>query len=304
MGEETLMENQAYTASARGNGGRNGFGDLGDGSSVSFLTRSSDLGSGLDDGTGGSPAVNRDQLLLEHLPTVRYLARRIHERLPQHVELDDLISAGVVGLIDAFSKFDHTKKVQFKSYAQFRIRGAILDSLRTLDWSPRELRRKGRAVEEAIRSVTQKMGRVPTEQEIAREMELGLSEYQQLLGELKGLEIGSLHMERTEDSGDEELAYIPGSPDEDPLFRCLQGEMKQRLTDAIEELPEKERMVLTLYYYEELTMKEIGLTLGVVESRVSQIHSSAVVRLRVALAGLKADNSGSMGRKKSGRMVA
>ena len=236
--------------------------------------------------TVGSSSTERDLLLMEHLPTVRYLARRIHERLPQHVELDDLVSAGVVGLIDAFSKFDHTKKVQFKSYAQFRIRGAILDSLRTLDWSPRELRRKGRAVEEAIRSVTQRVGRAPSEQEIAKEMELSLSEYQLLLGDLKGLEIGSLHMERSEDSGDEELAYIPGSPEDDPLFRCLKGEMKQRLADAIDELPEKERMVLTLYYYEELTMKEIGLTLGVVESRVSQIHSSAVLRLRTALAGL------------------
>lgn len=232
-------------------------------------------------------AADRDLMLMEHLPTVRYLARRIHERLPQHVELDDLISAGVVGLIDAFSKFDHRKKVQFKSYAQFRIRGAILDSLRTLDWSPRELRRKGRAVEEAIRSVTQRVGRAPTEQEIAGEMELGLNEYQQLLGDLKGLEIGSLHIERSEDSGDEELAYVPGPVEDDPLFRCLKGEMKQRLADAIDELPEKERMVLTLYYYEELTMKEIGLTLGVVESRISQIHSSAVVRLRAALAGLR-----------------
>jgi RNA polymerase sigma factor for flagellar operon FliA len=222
---------------------------------------------------------------------VRYLARRIHERLPQHVELDDLVSAGVVGLIDAFSKFDHTKKVQFKSYAQFRIRGAILDSLRTLDWSPRELRRKGRAVEEAIRSVTQRVGRAPSEQEIAKEMELTLAEYQLLLGDLKGLEIGSLHMERSDDSGDEELAYIPGQPENDPLFRCLKGEIKQRLADAIDELPEKERMVLTLYYYEELTMKEIGLTLGVVESRVSQIHSSAVLRLRVALATLRDDDS-------------
>ena len=239
----------------------------------------------------GNNATERDLLLMEHLPTVRYLARRIHERLPQHVELDDLVSAGVVGLIDAFSKFDHTKKVQFKSYAQFRIRGAILDSLRTLDWSPRELRRKGRAVEEAIRAVTQRVGRAPSEQEIAREMELTLAEYQLLLGDLKGLEIGSLHMERSEDSGDEELAYIPGSPEDDPLFRCLKGEMKQRLADAIDELPEKERMVLTLYYYEELTMKEIGLTLGVVESRVSQIHSSAVLRLRSALATLRGGNS-------------
>ena len=232
---------------------------------------------------------DRDVLLMEHLPTVRYIARRIHERLPQHVDLDDLISAGVVGLIDAFSKFDHTKKVQFKSYAQFRIRGAILDSLRTLDWSPRELRRKGRAVEEAIREVTQRIGRAPSEQEVAGELNLTLAEYQQLLGDLKGLEIGSLHMERSEDSGDEELAYISGSPEEDPLFRCLKGEMKQRLADAIDELPEKERMVLTLYYYEELTMKEIGLTLGVVESRVSQIHSSAVLRLRTALAGLRSN---------------
>ena len=229
----------------------------------------------------------REQLLLEHLPTVRFLARRIHERLPQHVDLDDLISAGMVGLIDAFSKFDHSKKVQFKSYAQFRVRGAILDSLRTLDWSPRELRRKGRAVEEAIRTTTQRLGRAPSEQEIAAEMQLSLSDYQTLLGDLKGLEIGSLHMERSEDSGDEELAYVPGAPEDDPLFRCLKGEMKQRLADAIEGLPEKERMVLTLYYYEELTMKEIGLTLGVVESRVSQIHSSAVVRLRAALANLR-----------------
>jgi RNA polymerase sigma factor for flagellar operon FliA len=248
-------------------------------------------GGGEDVATESEIASGRDQLLMEHLPTVRYLARRIHERLPQHVDLDDLISAGVVGLIDAFSKFDHGKKVQFKSYAQFRIRGAILDSLRTLDWSPRELRRKGRAVEEAIRSVTQRIGRAPSEMEIAAEMELSLTEYQQLLGDLKGLEIGSLHMERSEDSGDEELAYIPGSPEDDPLFRCLKGEMKQRLADAIDELPEKERMVLTLYYYEELTMKEIGLTLGVVESRVSQIHSSAVLRLRTALANLRGEEA-------------
>ncbi len=254
-----------------------------------------------------TPVPDRDRLLLEHLPTVRYLARRIHERLPQHVELDDLVSAGVVGLIDAFSKFDHTKKVQFKSYAQFRIRGAILDSLRTLDWSPRELRRKGRAVEEAIRSVTHRLGRAPAEQEIAAEMELTLNDFQQLLGDLKGLEIGSLHLERTEESGDQELSYIPGSPEEDPLFRCLRGELKQRLADAIDDLPERERMVLTLYYYEELTMKEIGLTLGVVESRVSQIHSSAVVRLRVALAALQSDtrvsssNGNGNGRQDSGK---
>lgn len=235
-------------------------------------------------------AAERDRLLVEHLPTVRFVARRIHERLPQHVELDDLISAGIVGLIDAFSKFDRNKQVQFKSYAQFRIRGAILDSLRTLDWSPRELRRKGRAVEDTICALTHQLGRAPTEQEIAGGMDIPLSDYQQLLGELKSLEIGSLNLERNEDSGDDELAYIPGSPEEDPLFRCLKGELKQHLVDAIESLPEKERLVLTLYYYEELTMKEIGLTLGVVESRVSQIHSAAVLRLRASLANLRGNH--------------
>jgi RNA polymerase sigma factor for flagellar operon FliA len=239
------------------------------------------------------PVVNRlegperDRLLLEHLPSVRYIAHRIHERLPQHVELDDLISSGIVGLIDAFNKFDHTKQVQFKSYAQFRIRGAILDSLRVLDWSPRELRRKGRGVQEAIQTMTRNLKRTPTETEIARELNLGIHEYQLLLGQLKGLEIGSLNLEHNDDSGEDQLAYIAGSPEDDPLFRCLQGEMRQLLIDAIEELPEKERMVLTLYYYEELTMREIGLTLSVVESRVSQIHSAAVVRLRASLQGVQ-----------------
>jgi RNA polymerase sigma factor for flagellar operon FliA len=235
-----------------------------------------------------APGFNGEQerVLLEHLPIVRFLARRIHERLPQHVDIEDLVSAGVVGLMDAFSKFDPSKKVQFRSYAQFRIRGAILDSLRTLDWSPRDLRRKGRAVEEAIRVLTAKMGRAPGEGEVASEMGLGLEQYQQLLGELKGLEIGTLHMERNEDSGEEELAYVPGKPEEDPLFHCLRSELEERLTDAIACLPERERMVMTLYYYEEMTMREIGLALGVVESRVSQVHASAVVHLRAALKDL------------------
>jgi RNA polymerase sigma factor for flagellar operon FliA len=230
----------------------------------------------------------QERVLLDHLPIVRFLARRIHERLPQHVDIEDLVSAGVVGLMDAFAKFDPAKRVQFRSYAQFRIRGAILDSLRTLDWSPRELRRKGRAVEEAMRVLTARMGRAPAEPEVAAEMGLGLEEYQMLLGDLKGLEIGTLHMERNEDSGDEELAYVPGRPEEDPLFRCLRGELEDRLAEAIAKLPDRERLVMTLYYYEEMTMREIGLALGVVESRVSQVHASAVVHLRVALRDLAA----------------
>src|SRR5208283_3437582 len=228
----------------------------------------------------------QERVLLEHLPIVRFLARRIHERLPQHVDIEDLVSAGVVGLMDAFAKFDPAKKVQFRSYAQFRIRGAILDSLRTLDWSPRELRRKGRAVEEAIRVLTARMGHAPGEHDVAAEMGLDLDQYQQLLGDLKGLEIGTLHLEHHEDSGEEELAYVPGRPEDDPLFRCLRGELEERLTDAIANLPDRERLVMTLYYYEEMTMREIGLALGVVESRVSQVHASAVVHLRAALGDL------------------
>ena len=260
-------------------------------------------GAGLDTGAAGrgkvphgylpearQPALGSEEerLLLEHLPIVRFLARRIHERLPQHVDIEDLVSAGVVGLMDAFTKFDPRKRVQFRSYAQFRIRGAILDSLRTLDWSPRELRRKGRAIEEAIRLLTARLGRTPGETEIATELEVSLEEYQRLLGDLKGLEIGTLHAEHNEDSGEEELAYVAGSPEEDPLFRCLRGELKERLAGAIDQLPERERLVMTLYYYEELTMREIGCALGVVESRVSQIHSSAVVHLRSALRDLAA----------------
>ncbi len=241
---------------------------------------------------GGAPlsvlSAEQERVLLEHLPIVRFLARRIHERLPQHVDIEDLVSAGVVGLMDAFSKFDPGKKVQFRSYAQFRIRGAILDSLRTLDWSPRELRRKGRAVEEAIRVLTARMGHAPDEAEVAVQMGLELGAYQQLLGDLKGLEIGTLHVERNEDSGEEELAYIPSRPEDDPLFCCLRGELEERLANAIQNLPDRERLVMSLYYYEEMTMHEIGLALGVVESRVSQVHASAVVHLRSALKDLAA----------------
>lgn len=224
-----------------------------------------------------------DEQIAAHLPMVRYLARRIHDRLPSHVEMDDLVSAGVVGLMDAYTKFKPSKKVLFRSYAQFRVRGAILDSLRNLDWSPRELRKKGRALEDAVQALTRKWARCPSEVEVAAELGVTLDQYQHLLGELKGLEIGTLNAERSEDSGEEEIAYLPNSPEDDPLFRCLKSEMHRRLVFAIEQLAERERLVLSLYYFDELTMREVGLSLGVVESRVSQIHSSAVLNLRALL---------------------
>jgi RNA polymerase sigma factor for flagellar operon FliA len=223
----------------------------------------------------------RDRILLEQLPQVRYLARRIHERLPRHVPFEDLVHAGVIGLIDALNKFDRTKRVQFASYAKFRIRGAMLDSLREMDWGPRDLRRKGRRVEEAERTLSMNLGRAPTESEVAAELNLELLEFQQLLTELDGLEVGSLHLESPWDGTEEDLCdYLPNAPEDTPFFRCMRSEMKELLGRAVADLPEKEQQVLSLYYFEELTMKEVGTALGIGESRVSQIHSLAVVRLR------------------------
>jgi RNA polymerase sigma factor for flagellar operon FliA len=229
----------------------------------------------------------RDRILLEQLPQVRYLARRIHERLPRHVPLEDLVHAGVIGLIDALNKFDRSKHVQFGSYAKFRIRGAILDSLREMDWGPRELRRKARGVEEAQRKLSLELSRAPTEVEVAAELKLELREFQRLLTELDGLEVGSLHLESPWDGKDEDLCdYLPNAPEDTPFFRCMRSEMKELLARAVADLPEKEQQVLALYYFEELTMKEVGAVLGIGESRVSQIHSLAVVRLRARMAEL------------------
>jgi RNA polymerase sigma factor for flagellar operon FliA len=231
----------------------------------------------------------RERLLMEQLPQVRYIARRIHERLPRHVPFEDLVHAGVVGLIDALHKYDRGKHVQFGSYAKFRIRGAILDSLREMDWSPRDLRRKARRLEEANNTLRSQLGRNPSQPELASELGIDLRGLQLLLGEIDGLEVGSLRVQSRQDGKEEDLCeYLPDDPEETPLLICLRSEMKELLTRAIEELPEKERQVLALYYYEELTMKEVGAVMGVGESRVSQIHSMAVVRLRARLAELTA----------------
>jgi len=236
----------------------------------------------------------RDRILMEQLPQVRYLARRIHERLPRHVPLEDMVHAGVIGLIDALNKFDRSKHVQFGSYAKFRIRGAILDSLREMDWGPRELRRKARGVEEAQRKLSLELSRAPTETELAKALGLELREFQRLLTELDGLEVGSLHLESPWDGRDEDLCdYLPNAPEDTPFFRCMRSEMKELLARAVSDLPEKERQVLALYYFEELTMKEAGAVLGIGESRVSQIHSLAVVRLRSRLEEIMRSSAGS-----------
>ena len=221
------------------------------------------------------------KILLEQIPQVKYIARRIHEHLPQHVPFEDLLHAGIVGLIDALNKFDSEKNVKFASYAKFRIRGAILDSLREMDWSPRDLRRKSRQIDTVMQKLQTELGRTVSEQELAKAMGLSLRELHHLVNEIRGLEIGSLQCEANGEGQETDLAQnIPGPPDQDPLTLYLVGERKQRLQQAIAQLPEREQQVLMLYYQQELTMREVGELMGVGESRVSQIHTLAVEHLR------------------------
>jgi len=222
----------------------------------------------------------RERLVLERLPQVQYIARRIHDRLPPQVLLEDLVHAGILGLMDAVRKYDPSKNVQLKHYAEFRIRGAILDSLRLVDWSPRTLRRQARRLEQAILDCKARLGRDPTEPEIAAELQITLKSLQHLLGELRGLDIGSLQAESTDPFGEESIQPRPGADEEDPYHQTLRAEMAGLLDKSIGELPDRERQVLALYHYEELTMKEVGAVLGIGESRVSQIHTAALLRLR------------------------
>ncbi len=225
----------------------------------------------------------RDQLVMEQLPQVKFIARRIHERLPRHVAMDDLVHAGILGLIDAAEKFDCDKKVQFQSYAKFRIRGAILDSLRDLDWSPRDLRRKARALEAAEHRLFARLGRVADELELAAELNMKLDDFREMTRELEGLGISSLQDGLPIEGFGTEREIEVESQEENPLEVFLGNENREQLIHAIEQLPDRERQVLALYYLEELTMKEVGAVLGVGESRVSQIHSQALHHIRTRL---------------------
>jgi RNA polymerase sigma factor FliA len=226
----------------------------------------------------------REQLLLRHLPQVNFIARRIHSRLPPQVLLEDLVHAGVLGLMDAIRKYNPAKNVQLKYYAEFRIRGAILDSLRQVDWSPRKLRSQARRLEHAVFDCKGRLGRDPTETEIAAALEISLGQLQRLLSDLRGLEIGSLQPDSDLLGNSEEaLRSYVGKDEEDPYHQTLRLEMQGLLTGAVDQLPVREREVLALYHFAELTMKEVGVAMGIGESRVSQIHSSAMLHLRACL---------------------
>jgi|HubBroStandDraft_4_1064222.scaffolds.fasta_scaffold208334_1 RNA polymerase sigma factor for flagellar operon FliA len=225
----------------------------------------------------------REQLLLRHLPQVNFIARRIHSRLPPQVLLEDLVHAGVLGLMDAIGKYNPAKNVQLKYYAEFRIRGAILDSLRQVDWSPRTLRSQARRLEQAVFDCKGRLGRDPTETEIAVALEISLSQLQRLLSDLRGLDVGSLQPDSELGNSEEALRSCACKDEEDPYHQTLRLEMQGLLTGAVDQLPVREREVLALYHFAELTMKEVGVAMGIGESRVSQIHSSAMIHLRARL---------------------
>ena len=237
-------------------------------------------------------AGRRIDLTGKEFALLEYLMRNAGRRITRAMIIEHVWNLSFdtcTNVVDVYVNYDHSKHVQFGSYAKFRIRGAIMDSLREMDWSPRDLRRKARRLEEANNSLRSALGRNPSETELAAELGIDLHGLQMLLGDIDGLEVGSLRVQSPRDGKEEDLCeYLPDDPEKTPLLLCLRSEMKDLLTRAIEELPEKERQVLALYYYEELTMKEVGAVLGVGESRVSQIHSMAVVRLRARLAELTA----------------
>jgi RNA polymerase sigma factor for flagellar operon FliA len=236
---------------------------------------------------GYHPAAHGTELRLDitqYAPMVKKIAGILIARLPASIELDDLIQVGIIGLIDAARQFDPTQGVQFETFASQRVRGAMLDELRREDWLPRQTRRQAKQIEEAIAVLEQRLGRSPLESEIAEQLELPLADYQALLGECKGLAL--LHYEDfADDEGDSlhGLSNLVDHDSPDPLATLSDGNFRQSLIEAIKALPERDQLVMALYYEQELNLKEIGAVLGVTESRVSQLHSQAIARLRARM---------------------
>ena len=228
----------------------------------------------------------RDRLLVENLPLVKYIAGRLAIGLPKSVEMDDLISAGVIGLIEALNSFNISKGVKFETYASLRIRGAILDELRSVDWVPRSTRAKYREIERTISKLENDLGRSPTDEELAEGLGVSLHEYYEMIDDVSSATLLSLD-ELSYGSEDDRpvplIDTLESTDQEDALSDLEREEMKRALAEAIGQLSEQERLVVALYYYEELTLKEIGQVMELSESRVSQIHTKAVLSLRVKL---------------------
>ena len=222
----------------------------------------------------------RDRLILHYSPLVKYVAGRVAVGLPQNVEQSDLVSYGIFGLIDAIEKFDPARGFKFETYAISRIKGAILDELRSIDWVPRSVRAKGRAVERAFSKLEAQLRRSPTEGELADELDMTDAQLQTVLGQLSLTGVAALD-EMLGDRGDSTtLGDTIPDLQEGPGALLERSELRSQLAEAIERMPEREKIVLTLYYFENLTLAQIGEVLGVTESRVSQIHTKAVLQLR------------------------
>jgi len=235
---------------------------------------------------------NREEVIKRYSPMIKYVANRIAMRLPPHIEVDDLISVGVLGLMDAITKYDSSRGAKFKTYAEFRVRGAILDELRAMDWVPRSIRQKASNVDKVVQSLQAKLSRAPEDEEVAKEMGISLDQFHDTLNETKSLPVFGLEdLGIAKESGEQQslLDCLAGKADADPQTQIRLIELKEIIAKAIDALPEKERLMVSLYYYEELTMKEIGAVLEITESRVSQIHSKAVYRLRTKLKAIIAE---------------
>lgn len=224
----------------------------------------------------------RDRVVLEHLSLVKVIAMRVHENLPVHVDLDDLVHAGILGLFDAATKFDPEKQVVFSSYAKHRIKGAILDSLRQLDWASRDMRRRHKQVEAATRELSVALQRTPNEAEVAEKLGMDMDRWRTMMLDLCNVGLVSAST-RSGENEDLPAPDFPGKPESQPDSICAREQLRSLLGDAMKTLPERYRKVVVLYYTREMTMKEIGGILGINESRVSQIHKSALEKMQVAL---------------------
>lgn len=227
----------------------------------------------------------KDRLITEYAPLIKFIAQKIAMRLPSNIELDDLISSGVIGLMDAIDKYDSSRDNKFKTYAEFRIRGAILDELRAQDWVPRSVRDKSKMLDRAISKLEIDLGRLPEDPEVAAELKMTMTEFHKLVNTVKPVSLLSIDDQATLSNVDKKsiLSILDEIKFNNPAAQLNVKSVKKTMTVAIEELPERQRLVLSLYYYEDLNLKEIGKILRVTESRVSQLHAQAIGKLRSKL---------------------
>lgn len=241
--------------------------------------------------TQGVDGKLRDQLIMDYAPLIRFVAQRIAARLPSNIDIDDLISAGVIGLMDAIEKYDPSRDNKFKTYAEFRIRGAILDELRSQDWVPRSVRDKAKRIEKTYAELEQKLGRTVTDQEVSEALGVNIEEYYDIMAKVKAVTLLSIDELTGPNQNDKKslLECLENVGSKNPFTQLKSKGVRELLVKNIEELPEKQKLVLSLYYYEDLNLKEIGKILEVTESRVSQLHTQAVEKLRSRLKPILTD---------------